>query len=104
MEKKSPLNLIIIVFFLIVGLIAYGLGDTLTPLLISFILAYLVFPLVKKLEAKGIQRNMAVFSVFGLFILMALTFLVLIIPFIYTEGKEFVQEFPVHLENSINKN
>jgi predicted PurR-regulated permease PerM len=66
----------------------------LISLLISFGLAYLLFPLIKKLEAKGVRRHHAVIGIFGLFLVVFVIALILIIPGLVADAKAFVQELP----------
>jgi predicted PurR-regulated permease PerM len=75
-------------------LILYGLGDTLFPLLVSFMAAYLSFPLVKKLEARNIGRRQAVLALFSALLIGFVLVLVLIVPGLIREVREFVTELP----------
>jgi len=69
------------VFFGTLGLTFYLLGPVLTPFLISFSLAYLLHPLVDRLERRRIPRSIGVSLVFAAGVLMvALAVLVLIPP------------------------
>jgi predicted PurR-regulated permease PerM len=72
----------------------WGLGDTLFPLFFSFVLAYLFFPLIKKLETKGFNRNSSVASVFALTLALFVLALILIVPHLAREFNEFFKELP----------
>jgi predicted PurR-regulated permease PerM len=78
----------------IVVTVTVGLGTALTPLLISLGLAYLVFPLIHRIEKWGLKRHYTVGLVF-LFItcLMALTFTI-IVPGLLADGKSLLIELP----------
>lgn len=80
-----------------------GLGDTLTPLIISFVLSYLFFPLVKKLEAKGIKREVAVPGVLISIVLILGLILALVIPSLVGDTKDFLKELPSSSKIAINK-
>jgi predicted PurR-regulated permease PerM len=85
------------------GIAVWGLGNALTPLLISFGLAYLIFPLVKKMETKGIRRNHAVLSVFSLFSIILIAGLVLVVPRIVSDAGDFANELPEITSRAIDK-
>ncbi len=85
------------------GTVIWGLGDALVPLMISFGMAYLVFPLIKKLERKGVGRNYAVLAVFSLFIITLVISLILVIPRLLSEANELAQEFPQTASRAIGE-
>ncbi len=87
---------VVIIFFV-------GLGESRGPLVIAFILAYLVFPLVKKLEGKGVPRMLAVSSVFSTMILVLVGVLVLVIPGLVEDGQEFAKELPQSVGRVVDK-
>ncbi len=80
------------------GLIAFaillGLGNALMPLLIAFGLAYLSFPLIKGLEKRGIQRSHAVVGVFSSIALLLIMILLLVVPSLIADARQFFQELP----------
>jgi len=83
------LSLIVIIFFCL-----KGLGDALTPLIISFTFAYLFFPLIRSLEQKGINRNFSVVFISIIFtFVLSLTFY-LVVPKLYSDSKAFIKELP----------
>jgi predicted PurR-regulated permease PerM len=86
---------LIIATALIIGAIALlGLGNALSPLLIAFALAYLSFPLIRRLERHGIPRAYAVAGVLAVGAAVLVLVAVLVIPSLFREMKEFVQELP----------
>ncbi|MEZ4742781.1 MAG: AI-2E family transporter [Bdellovibrionota bacterium] len=86
----NGLSIILIFIFFI-----WGLGQALIPLVGSFALAYLIFPLIVKLESKGIHRNHAVIGVCT-FILAAITIsLFITIPILTSDLKNFTKELPL---------
>lgn len=100
--KYKP-ALIVVSLLGIFLLILFGLGDALHPLLLSFGLVYLLFPIVKKLENKGISRNIAVSVVFGLVVLMTLTSLALVVPGLVRDIQSFLKELPQISTKAIQK-
>lgn len=78
----------------------WGLGDALFPLIVSFGLAYLFFPLVKKLEAKGLHRSHAVIGIFSLILVVFIVAGILIIPGLITDAKDFIKELPLFISRA----
>lgn len=87
----------------LLGLTIWGLGETLISLLLSFGLAYLVFPLVRKLESKGIGRNYAVLTVFSLIFGGLIAGLVLVTPRLASDTSAFVKEIPQITSTAVEK-
>ena len=63
-------------FFL--GWLIYGLRTVLTPVFISFLIAYLLDPVVDRFEARGINRTLAILILMVLLFLGAATFILAI--------------------------
>ncbi|MCB0412967.1 MAG: AI-2E family transporter [Bdellovibrionales bacterium] len=93
---KSPL--VVLSIFLIIAFLMIGLGSALYPLIISFSLAYLIFPIVEKLESKGIPRTISLAVVLTVCAFFLILLLALLVPQIISESKTFIQELP---ENSL---
>jgi predicted PurR-regulated permease PerM len=96
-------NFFVVTSLLAIAIImAIGLGDALVPLFISFSLAYLLFPLITRIEKKGISRQKAVLLTFtlGFFIFSSLA--VLILPKLVNEGKQFFENLPAASAKAIN--
>jgi predicted PurR-regulated permease PerM len=95
--KKSKLTVIILCFSAIAILIIAGLGYAFEPLIVAFAITYLVFPMIKKLENRGLNRIVAV-SVIFLALSAAIIFSVMaFVPWLVREGGNFMVELP---ENS----
>ena len=73
------------VFFGALGLTFYLLGPVLTPFLISFSLAYLLHPLVDRLERHRIPRSIGVSIVFAAGVLIVVFGVLLLIPPLQTQ-------------------
>jgi predicted PurR-regulated permease PerM len=93
---KKPFKSILIptTFILLLILALIGLGDTLVPLLFSFMVSYLLFPLVIRLESRGIKRKFAVPSVILALTTVMLVAIILIIPGLVSDARDFIVELP----------
>lgn len=81
----------------------FGLGSSLVPLVLSFVLAFFLFPLVTRLEKWGVGRTWATVIVFlGATLLFVLAFVFTIPPFV-REARFFLNELPVNLQKVITK-
>jgi predicted PurR-regulated permease PerM len=90
--RKTFFATALVIVLLVVAII--GLGDALTPLLISFGFTYLLFPTVKWLERRNIKRQYAALGVFAVVFTILLTVLVIVIPGIVRDLREMVQALP----------
>lgn len=92
MELRSTL----IIAFLI-GLawaVIVGLGSALTPLLLAFGFAYLLFPVIKKVEDWGIKRHYSVPGVFLGWTLIVILLLIAVVPGLVHDFQSLLQELP----------
>jgi len=92
------------VLLIFISLALYsGLGSATGPLLFSFALAYLVFPLIQKSERMGISRRwtilMSFFCLVGLGALLGLLF----IPPLIDDFKEFSTHVPEYLDRALQR-
>ncbi|MBF0526307.1 MAG: AI-2E family transporter, partial [Deltaproteobacteria bacterium] len=97
--RSVPVRFSSVILF-IVGLtwMAYLLREVLTPILVAFLIAYVLEPLVSLLERKGFNRALAVgFIMFLLIAFIAVAFL-FIIPTIQQELQALISQFPSYLE------
>jgi putative permease len=82
-------------FFLVVCfLLIYGLSDLLMPVFVSIVFAYLLEGLVVKLELIHIPRTVAVCVVFSVFLASLCFLLLYLLPMIYEQSVELVQNLP----------
>ena len=103
MDKFLKAFFIVVGLFCLIFILLWGLGDTLIPLLMSFALSYLLFPLIKKLESKGIKRSLAVGGVFTGFIVMIALLVGLILPSLVMDIHLFLKELPENSSKAIEK-
>lgn len=88
---------------LIFAVMMIGLGETLSPLLIAFGLAYLIFPIIRFLEQKNINRHVAVGMVFTLIVVVLISAILIVLPGLVADAQVFFQELPVNAMKAINK-
>jgi predicted PurR-regulated permease PerM len=72
-------------------------------LALSFGLAYLLDPLVDKLEAKKVPRSVSILGILVLFILLVVLMVSLIIPYLWEQGIAFVNEAPELAQKALDK-
>ena len=87
-------TLIIAVFLGVLGLVIVGLGTALPPLMIAFGLAYLLFPIIQKIETWGFKRHFTVIGVFVLWSILVILGFVGIVPDLIQDAQNLLQEFP----------
>ena len=86
MNRTPGILLSILFVLLVLGGIIVGLGGALTPLLGSFALAYLVFPVIRRLEQWNIHRDVAVLVVFILVLGGLAAFGLFVVPPLVADG------------------
>ena len=96
--------ILIIVGLIVIGIgLFWGLGEALVPLLLSFFMAYFLFPLIQKIESKGVPRQYAVSAVFVTLSLLFILAGALVIPSIIADTKNFIKEFPAMAPAALEK-
>lgn len=103
MNKTLKPLVIILSLLLILIFILWGLGGALVPLIFSFSLAYLVFPIVKKLETKGIHRNYSVPGLFSALIILLILISALVLPAVIKDGQTFLKDLPINSVKAVHK-
>jgi predicted PurR-regulated permease PerM len=101
LDKKT--RMILAIFAGLLGLAIWGLGSAKWPVLISFGLAYLFFPIIQKVEKFGIGRQWAIGGVFLISTLVNIGFLIAVIPGVVTDLKAMVSEFPQSVDLAIEQ-
>ncbi len=103
MSKSSKAIVVVFLIVAILTLVVVGLGSALMPLIVSFGLAYLLFPLVRRMEARGIKRGFAVSSVFVLVVLLLVAAALAVLPGLVTDAREFLAQLPENSHKAIDK-
>jgi predicted PurR-regulated permease PerM len=68
----------------------------LIPFAIAALIAYLIYPLVRMLETRGVNRAMAILTVYAAGIILTGIFLFLFIPTLFNETRMFEGVLPVY--------
>lgn len=83
------------IFVLVVAVIlVYGLGDARVPLLLSAVIAFLFFPLVKILEKRGMTREWATSVTLLCVMIPLIVILALALPALYENVVAFIKILP----------
>ncbi len=73
------------------------LREILLPFLVGIALAYLLDPLVARLERLGLGRSGAAFGIIGLFYVSIITLIIVITPILGDEVATFIEKFPAYV-------
>lgn len=91
----SDPQVVFLALFLGVGFaVVLTMGDMLTPVLASAVIAYLLEGLVELIERWGIPRLLAVVLVFGVFVTFVVLILFGILPLLSRQVTDLVQQIP----------
>lgn len=89
-------------FWLAMTLLMAGLlwllSDALLPFMVGIAIAYLLAPLCDRLEKQGVNRTLGSFLVLGLFIVLALSFFLLITPIVASQLRQLAAAMPGYIE------
>ena len=96
-EIVFPRWLYIAAAILIAGYVVYWLRDVLTPILLAFIIAYVLDPVVDRLEAWHVPRPAGIAIVLGGTLGALILFLALVLPGIAADVAGVIQELPRQL-------
>ncbi|KAA0258964.1 AI-2E family transporter [Deferribacter autotrophicus] len=94
LDFKKFLSISLILFLL---LLVKKINMILTPFAVAFFIAYLLDPIVDKLESFKINRTLAVLVVFVLFSLLVFMLLMFLIPLLITEINQIVMKVPMYI-------
>ena len=84
--SKNNRNIALVAIGLLLGWFAWKVRAVLNPLILGYLLAYILRPLVARLEDRGMRRRKAVNIIFALFGAM----LVLLLGGVFVQGRQFV--------------
>jgi predicted PurR-regulated permease PerM len=77
-----------------IALMVVLLRDILLPFVAGIALAYLLDPVVERIERIGVNRTVATLGIVGIFIVGVGGVLVLVTPLLGTEVAYFIEKFP----------
>ncbi len=103
MNQQWKTITIITSLFIIFIIGVVGLGGALTPLIIASALSYLLFPLIKKIEGKGLKRVYSVSIIFVFLTLILVTITASVIPGLVSDGHKFLTDLPQNTAKAINR-
>jgi predicted PurR-regulated permease PerM len=87
----------------LVGVALYGLREVLTPIFLAFTIAYILDPVVDRLEAWRIPRGAAIAIVIAVFLGLVGAFLLLVIPEIARDVTAVARELPDHARRALTR-
>jgi len=91
------------VFLCALAVAVSGLGEAYYPLITSLALAYLLFPVIVRLESWGLKRELVVAGVFILTLALILLVLVMLIPTLIADAQLFFKELPANLDKALTQ-
>ena len=89
-----PRWLTAIILFAVLGYGLFALRAVLTPVFFAFLIAYMLDPLVDRLEAMGLGRGLGIAALLGAVLAGLAVFIILLVPTVARELAEFAQELP----------
>src|SRR5512139_46189 len=78
----------------VVGYALYSLRGVVTPVFSAFLLAYLLDPVVDRIEARGVKRDVAIALLLGGLLSAIVLFLALVVPGIVRDVRAFFVRLP----------
>jgi predicted PurR-regulated permease PerM len=96
-EIVLPRKVYVVIAILLVGYVVYWLRGILTPILLAFIIAYVLDPLVDRLEAWRVPRPAGIAIVLSGVLGVSALFLALVLPGIVSDVASVIQELPKQL-------
>ena len=83
---------------LVLVLVLWLLGGAIMPFLLGMSIAYLLDPVVDRLERAGVSRGLAVVLITGLAVLALTTALVWLVPLLIRQGTQLVETTPAMID------
>lgn len=96
---SQPEALVLLVAFALAIIIFKTMGKVLAPVIVSVILAYLLYGMVKKLQQWRFPHILAVSVVFSLFISLLLLLFLFLLPLLWEQTVNLVSEIPAALNH-----
>lgn len=93
---RAPIAWIAIALLLIATIVL--LHEILLPFLVGMALAYLLNPIVSRLERAGVGRGVAAFGIIGLFYAAVIIVVVVLTPVLVDEVANFIEKFPSYVD------
>lgn len=90
----------------VIGLVLlffYGMGSALLPLMMSFVMAYASYPIVRKLEKRNYKRHHATLIVLGGLTVALILALLVVVPPIVSEMRDAIAAAPQTMSSALTK-
>src|SRR5262249_44477257 len=84
--------------FVIFILVLWLLREILLPFVAGMALAYLLDPVVKRIEGVGVNRSLATVAVVALFVIAFVLLIILIVPILGAQLTAFIDRLPGYIE------
>lgn len=81
-------------FAAFVCLVVYAARDVMLPFVLALVIAYVLAPLVSRLERRGVSRAWGIIGIYAAFLAVCVFAVRSVIPRIVTEGGDLVRELP----------
>jgi len=101
--KKTKLKVILGFFIAVATALIIGLGYALKPFLIAFVFAYLLYPLILRLEKKGISRIVSVSVIIVILGALTVYAVMAFMPPAINETAGFLKELPSNSVKAVQK-
>lgn len=85
------------------GLVLHGLRAVLTPIFLAFLIAYVLDPLVDRLERRRIPRALGILIVLFVLLSAVIAFFTFLIPSILRDIVSFARELPSHVHDLLHR-
>ncbi|MGD0153634.1 MAG: AI-2E family transporter [Thermacetogeniaceae bacterium] len=96
MKRQTYRIIVLCLMGLAAAAFIYLVRSLLAPFVIAILLAYLIYPLVRTLEPRGVSRANAILTVYAAGIILAGIFLLLVVPTLFNETRAFENILPVY--------
>lgn len=99
MQRRVLRVVILCLLGLAGGVFCYYIRSLLIPFGIAVLIAYIIYPLVRSLETRGVNRTGAILTVYTAGLILAGIFLVYVVPALFRDTKSLARILPVFAEN-----
>lgn len=97
-HSKGFLAIFAAFFIAVLIVVVYSIKIMLWPILVGFLFALIMDPLVDFIESKGMNRTLAISLLFVLMTILFTLFIVFCIPSIVKQVQKFIQESPAYVQ------
>lgn len=88
----------VILLLCLMAAAGYALRHTVSCFLLSWVIAYLLDPLVIRIEERGVRRTRALLVLYALLTLLSLFFLAIMVPKLTMGWDGFVRDLPLYIQ------